>query len=81
MVIDKNNINIKEIKDYLKIISRSYPLILKIASDGIYGPKTANAVKVFQQVFNLPQTGVVDFSTWYKISEIFVGVSRIAEIV
>ena len=28
-----------------------------------------------------PQTGIVDYRTWYKIQEIFVGVSRIAELV
>jgi len=35
---------------------------------------------IFQEVFQLPQTGKVDYSTWYKISEIYVGVSRIAEL-
>ena len=55
-------------------------LIPKINADGIYGKQTADAVKVFQKVFKLPQTGVVDYPTWYKISDIFVGVSRIAEL-
>jgi Putative peptidoglycan-binding domain-containing protein len=72
LVIGSNNSKVKQMQDQLNIISRAYPLIPKIASDGIYGPKTANAVKVFQQVFNLPQTGVVDFSTWYKISVEYV---------
>nr|WP_330399862.1 peptidoglycan-binding domain-containing protein [Anaerobutyricum hallii] len=48
--------------------------------DGIYRPATANFVKVFQNIFHLPQTGVVDFATWYKISQIYVAVSRIAEL-
>lgn len=39
-----------------------------------------NAVRIFQKTFGLPQTGVVDYPTWYKISEIYVGVSRIAEL-
>ena len=30
--------------------------------------------------FGLPQTGVVDFRTWYKISHIYVGITRIAEL-
>lgn len=61
-------------------MAEAYPLIPKIAVDGIYGPETAEAVRVFQSVFGLPQTGVVDYRTWYKISEIYVGVSRIAEL-
>ena len=46
----------------------------------IYGPATANSVKIFQKIFHLPETGVVDFATWYKISQIYVAVSRIAEL-
>ena len=70
-----------QLQKQLNVISKNYPLIPKVAEDGVYGPSTANAVKVFQSIFSLPQTGVTDFSTWYKISEIFVGVSRIAELV
>jgi hypothetical protein len=33
-----------------------------------------------QLVFNLPQTGIVDYATWYRISDIYVGVSKIAEL-
>ena len=36
--------------------------------------------ETFQRIFNLPVTGEVDFATWYKISQIYVGVSRIAEL-
>lgn len=81
LTIGSSNSKVKQMQDQLNVISKAYPLIPKISSDGIYGERTANSVRVFQQVFNLPQTGVVDFATWYKISEIFVGVSRIAEIV
>lgn len=72
--------SVRQIQRQLNVISNGYPLIPKIAQDGVYGQKTADAVKVFQKIFDLPQTGVVDFPTWYKISEIFVGVSRIAEL-
>ena len=60
-------------------IAQNYPLIPVISADGIFGPATENAVRVFQGIFNIPQTGIVDFPTWYEISEIYVGVSRIAE--
>ena len=72
---------VAQLQRHMNVISTGYPLIPKIAEDGIYGPGTANAVKVFQGIFSLPQTGVTDFSTWYKISEVYVGVSKIAELV
>ena len=68
-----------QIQQQLNRISQNYPAIPRVTADGIYGSNTANAVRVFQRVFNLPQTGIVDYPTWYKISEIFVGVSRLSE--
>ncbi len=70
---------VRQMQEQLNRISQNYPLIPKVSVDGVYGPGTEEAVKVFQKVFGLPQTGIVDFPTWYKISQIFVGVSRISE--
>lgn len=72
---------VRQMQEQLAVISRSYPAIPRIAADGIYGPKTKEAVEAFQRIFSLPVTGVVDFATWYKISQIYVGVTRIAELV
>lgn len=79
LTIGSTGSKVRQMQEQLNVIAGAYPLIPKIAADGIYGQNTANAVKVFQKVFNLPQTGVVDYPTWYKISEIYVGVSRIAD--
>lgn len=70
-----------QMQEQLRVISEAYPAIPKVEADGIYGTATAQAVEKFQSVFGLPVTGTVDYSTWYKISEIYVGVSRIAELV
>lgn len=71
---------VRQIQEQLNVIAGAYPAIPKITVDGIYGPATAASVKKFQSVFGLPASGVVDYKTWYKISEIYVGVSRIAEL-
>lgn len=80
LTVGSRGSKVRQLQEQLNVIAGAYPLIPKIAADGIYGPRTANSVKVFQQVFNLPQTGVVDYPTWYRISDIYVGVSRIAEL-
>lgn len=78
--IGSSGLPVRTIQSQLNRISRNYPLIPKLSEDGRYGSKTANSVKVFQQIFTLPQTGVVDYATWYKISDVYVGVTRIAEL-
>lgn len=72
---------VRQLQEQLNVIAGAYPAIPKVEVDGVYGPGTAASVKKFQSVFGLPQAGTVDYSTWYKISEIYVGVSRIAELV
>ena len=71
---------VRQMQEELNVIAGAYPALPKITADGIYGPATENAVREFQSVFGLPVTGTADYRTWYKISEIYVGVSRIAEL-
>lgn len=80
LTVGSSGDEVETIQEQLNRISQNYPLIPKSAVDGVYGNKTKEAVKVFQGIFNLPQTGVVDYSTWYKISDVYVGVTRIAEL-
>ncbi|RDY31431.1 peptidoglycan-binding protein [Lachnotalea glycerini] len=73
--------SVRQMQEFLNTIAGIYPSLPTIPVDGIFGPKTDDAVKAFQGVFGLPPNGIVDYPTWYKISEIYVGVSRIAELV
>lgn len=69
---------VRTIQHQLNVISNNYPLIPKLIEDGVYGQRTAEAVKIFQQIFKLPANGEVNFPTWYSISDIFVAVSKLA---
>ncbi|MBP1753707.1 MAG: hypothetical protein H6Q59_105 [Firmicutes bacterium] len=69
--------NVKTLQTQLNRIAQVYTAIPKVSVDGAYGPQTANAVRAFQGIFDLPVTGIVDFATWYRISNIYVGVTRI----
>lgn len=78
--LGSNNSYVKTIQNQLNAISNSYPAIEKVSEDGVFGPSTEASVKKFQEVFNLPQTGVVDFKTWYAISRIYVATTKIASL-
>ncbi len=71
---------VRQMQEQLNRIAQAYPALPTISVDGIFGPATENAVREFQSIFGLPANGIVDYPTWYKISEIYVGVSRIAEL-
>ena len=74
------NNDVRTIQEQLNAISNNYPKIPKLPVTGYYGEQTQNAVKIFQEIFDLPQTGNVDFATWYEISNIFVAVKKISEL-
>ena len=80
LTVGSNGEPVRQTQEFLNRIAQNYPLIPKVAVDGTYGESTAEAVRVFQGIFNLPKTGVVDYATWYRISDIYVGVTRIAEL-
>ena len=71
---------VRQMQEQLDEIAKVYTSIPRIAADGIFGAGTRSAVEAFQRTFGLPVSGVVDFRTWYKISQIYVGVTRIAEL-
>ncbi|HHU74447.1 MAG TPA: peptidoglycan-binding protein [Clostridiales bacterium] len=71
--------NVRMIQEQLNTIADTYTAIPKVAVTSQYNEQTAEAVRAFQQVFNMPVTGIVDFPTWYRISGIYVAVTRMAE--
>ena len=79
LTIGSSGQKVLQLQQQLNRIAQNYPAIPTIAEDGIYGSGTADAVRTFQRIFGLPATGIVDYPTWYKISAIYVGVTRISE--
>lgn len=71
---------VRQLQEQLDAIATVYTAVPSLTQDGIYGPATERSVKAFQSIFGLPQTGTVDFATWYKISHIYVAITRIAEL-
>lgn len=71
---------VRQLQEQLNLIGDYYNAIPALSTDGIYGERTAKAVREFQRINNMPQTGVVDFPTWYRISDRYVRLSGIAEL-
>lgn len=80
LTIGSRGPKVEQLQEQLDTIASVYTAIPSVVPDGIYGEATQRAVREFQSIFGLPVTGVVDFATWYKISHIYVGITRIAEL-
>ena len=73
--------NVRVIQLELNRIAQNYPLIPKIArADGVFGQDTENAVRTFQQIFDINPDGVVGKATWYRIKRVYFAVKRISEL-
>ena len=71
------NLDVFKLQNTLNYIRGSYPGIPAIENpSGLFNSDTTKAVKTFQKVFNLSQTGTVNYQTWYMISYIFIAVSK-----
>lgn len=80
LTVGSSGNKVRQMQEQLNRIARAYPSLPTIRVDGQFGQQTKEAVEQFQSIFGLPVSGIVDYPTWYKISEIYVGVSRIAEL-
>lgn len=74
-------LNVQTIQTYLNRIRQNYPAIPVITDEaGVFGASTKAAVTKFQSIFNLAADGIVGKSTWYKISSLYAGITRLAEL-
>lgn len=80
LTVGSSGSKVQQLQEQLLEISSVYTAIPTITPTGYYDEATAEAVRTFQSIFGLPQTGVVDFPTWYKISYIYVGITRLGEL-
>ena len=71
---------VRQLQEQLNLIGEYYNSIPVLSTDGIYGEQTAAAVKEFQRIFNLPQSGITDFPTWFTVSEKYVALAGLAEL-
>ena len=70
--------DVRTIQEQLVAIRETYSLIPPLTIDGIYGERTKASVEAFQEIFDLPVTGTVGYSTWYKISQLYVALEKLA---
>lgn len=74
--VGSSGASVRTIQEQLNKIADTYIAVPKVAVNSQYNQQTADSVKAFQQTFDLPSTGITDLATWYKLSSIYVAVTR-----
>ena len=69
---------IRHLQYMLSVLSTYIPQIPRVTIDGIFGPRTREAVLAAQRWFGLPETGEVDDDTWDEIYDQFSGIENIS---
>ena len=69
---------VRHLQYMLSVLSEFIPEIPPLAVDGIYGPRTEDAVRAAQRWFDEPVTGIVDEDTWDEIYDQFSGIENAA---
>ena len=73
--------NVVIVQVSLNRISQNYPAIPKLAAvDGIFGSRTEESVRRFQQIFGLSPDGIVGPATWYALVRTYTAVTQLSEL-
>lgn len=64
---DATGREVRLLQYFLNFIAEFNDFIPRVDINGVYGPKTTQSVKAFQQSAGLPQTGIVNEETWNAI--------------
>ncbi|NLK63902.1 MAG: spore cortex-lytic protein [Tissierellia bacterium] len=81
LALGDSGIDVFRMQHSLNVINDNFPLIPDVEITGYFDEETENAVRIFQEVFNLPVTGIVDSETWYRIRFIYIAVANLAELI
>ncbi|MCL2579773.1 MAG: peptidoglycan-binding protein [Oscillospiraceae bacterium] len=61
--------DVRLMQGFLAELAACHPVLIKLDVDGVFGPHTEHAVKVFQERFELTVDGIIGPVTWYAIIE------------
>ncbi len=63
--------DVRVLQEYLNVIADTYTEIPRVAEDGIFGARTADAVRVYQRLFGIEPSGIVASTTWNSVAETY----------
>jgi len=71
LVVGEANESVRILQNRLNRISDVYTEIPKLTVDGVYGPGTESAVRIYQEIFGLTPSGAVGAETWNSVADTY----------
>jgi len=65
---------VRGLQYFLAVVGAYYASVQPIEITGFYDAQTESSVRSFQRVFGLPQTGIVDETTWNDLYRAYIGI-------
>jgi peptidoglycan hydrolase-like protein with peptidoglycan-binding domain len=62
---------VRYLQEYLKTVAERYEEIPPVVVNGYFDKQTEGAVKAFQKLFGIRESGVVSSTTWRMLSQIY----------
>ena len=72
--------DVRILRRQLDRIGKNYPAIPAVGVSPVFDLATENAVKVFQEVFDLAADGIVGKATWYKVKHLYNSVKQLSDL-
>lgn len=69
--LGSRGVDVSRIQEYLNYIANTYTSIPKVDVDGVFGARTADAVRAYQTLFGIAPSGIVGAATWESITETY----------
>ena len=69
--IENKDDAIRMIQTFILELSYGEPALPHLVIDGVYGERTRRAVRIFQGMKGLPETGRADFLTWSALYDAY----------
>ena len=67
---------VSRVQEYLNVIATVYPSISPPPQTGVYSSATEEAVKEFQRLFDLSDTGIIDPITWDELTDQYTQITE-----
>jgi peptidoglycan hydrolase-like protein with peptidoglycan-binding domain len=71
LLLGSEGIEVRYLQEYLNVVAKKFEGLPSVVVSGFFDSQTENAVREFQKMFGIKETGVVSSTTWLALAQIY----------